>query len=208
MYNILGTATKIGLISDLHYNLNYNPDSSKDSCTSSSSFNSYEANGDPVANLGRYGCDANTDLIRTMLQRFNEKFGKVDVLLVTGDHTAHGVSAEEDDDHSGAEYEAVKNNIKQSFDLLKEYFPDTIILPAIGNNDGRFDDSAIDESSKTDYYQFLYELWFENFQGNSQIDLNLISESFFQTGSYRVDISPSLSVLNFNTMYFIIDDYL
>ena len=207
MLNIVSTATKIGLISDLHYNLNYNPDSSKDSCTSSSSFNSYEANGDPVANLGRYGCDANTDLIRTMLQRFNEKFGKVDVLFVTGDHTAHSVSAK-DDDPTGEEYEAVKNNIKQSFDLLKEYFPDTVILPAIGNNDGRFHDSAIDEQSKADYYQFLYQLWFENFSGNSQIDLDLISKSFFQTGSYRVDISPNLSVLNLNTMYFMIDDYL
>jgi hypothetical protein len=161
MKSIVGTATKIGLISDLHYNLFYNPDSSKNSCTSSSQ-NIVEANGDPVANLGRYGCDSNTDLIRTMFQRFNDKFGKVDVLLVTGDHTAHSVSAK-DDDPTGTEYTAVKNNIAQSFNLLKEYFPDTVILPAIGNNDGRFHDSAIDEQSKTDYYQFLYDLWFDKF---------------------------------------------
>jgi len=79
-----------------------------------------------------------------MLTRFNEKFGKVDVLLVTGDHTAHSVSAK-DSDPTGSEYKAVKNNISQSFKLLQEFFPDTVILPAIGNNDGRFHDSAIDE---------------------------------------------------------------
>lgn len=206
MKNFSSTATKIGLISDIHYNLNYDPDSSKNYCTSSN-LESYRTNVDPVANLGRYGCDSNTDLIKTMLQRFNEKFGKVDVLLVTGDHAAHSVSAE-DDDPTGAEYEAVKNNIKQSFDLLKQYFPDTVILPAIGNNDGRFHDSAIDESNKADYYSFLYDLWFVGFSGNSQLNFDLIKESFFQTGSYRVDITPGLSVLNLNTMYLMIDDYL
>ena len=110
MKSIVGTATKIGLISDLHYNLYYNPDSSQHSCTSSSAADVIDANGDPVANLGRYGCDSNSDLIRTLFQRFNDKFGKVDVLLVTGDHTAHSVSAK-DDDPTGSEYAAVKNNI-------------------------------------------------------------------------------------------------
>jgi len=64
-----------------------------------------------------------------------------------------------------------------------------VILPAIGNNDGRFHDSAIDEDSKSDYYQFLFDLWFKNFAGNSQIDQELIKQSFFETGSYRVDLN-------------------
>jgi hypothetical protein len=85
---------------------------------------------------------------------------------VTGDHTAHSVSAK-DDDPTGVEYAAVKNNIAQSFNLLKEFFPNTVILPTIGNNDGRFHDSAIDEQSKADYYQFLFDMWFKNFEGNS-----------------------------------------
>jgi hypothetical protein len=38
----------------------------------------------------------------------------------------------------------VKNNIAAVFELLSAYFPDTIILPAIGNNDGLIHDSAID----------------------------------------------------------------
>lgn len=100
-----------------------------------------------------------------MLQRFNDQFGKVDVLIVTGDHVAHGVSAK-DPDSTGAEYKAVKKNISATFELLRTYFPDTIIFPAIGNNDGRFHDSAIDEDSKADYYQFLFDLWFKNFLGN------------------------------------------
>ena len=112
-----------------------------------------------------------------MLARFNQRFDKVDILLVTGDHTAHNVSAK-DDDAQGLEYEAVKNNIAESFKLLAEFFPDTVILPAIGNNDGRYHDSAIDETSKADYYKFLFDLWFKNFPGNSKLNLDLIKDSF------------------------------
>lgn len=52
-------------------------------------------------------------------------------------------------------------------------------------------------------------MWFKNFAGNAGLDQGLILESFYDTGCYRVDIvAESLSVLNLNTMYLMIDDYL
>lgn len=87
---------------------------------------------------------------------------EVDVLLVPGDSAAHKVAAsEEGDDPDGAHYEAVKVNLKATYDLLQSYFPNTVMLPTFGNNDGRYHDEAIDEENKTDYYNFIYELWFE-----------------------------------------------
>jgi hypothetical protein len=49
-----------------------------------------------------------------MLTRFKDVFGEVDVLLVPGDHVAHQVSAK-DNDPTGAEYQAVKNNLVATF---------------------------------------------------------------------------------------------
>jgi hypothetical protein len=54
---------------------------------------------DPVyAPLSRYGSDANEELVRSMYQRFNIKFGKVDVILISGDHVGHGISVKDGSD--------------------------------------------------------------------------------------------------------------
>lgn len=49
-----------------------------------------------------------------MLQRFTEAFGAVDVLLVTGDHVAHGVAPHYDESPTEADWEAVKANLQAS----------------------------------------------------------------------------------------------
>jgi len=80
-----------------------------------------------------------------MFTRFLDRFGKPDVLLIPGDHAAHNVSAKTlDSDPTGSIYAAVKNNIAAVYQLIAKYFPDTIVLPTIGNNDGHFHNMAID----------------------------------------------------------------
>lgn len=45
-----------------------------------------------------------------------------------------------------------------------------MILPTIGNNDGRYKDEAIDETDKSDYYSLVYDLWFTELAGNASLD--------------------------------------
>ena len=59
------TNTRIGVISDLHYNLNYNPTTSSNLCKSTTA-----ANADLYAPIGRYGCDSSEALIDHMITRF------------------------------------------------------------------------------------------------------------------------------------------
>ena len=95
-----------------------------------------------------------------MLARFNEKFGTVDVLIIPGDSVAHKVSAASGStDVGGVAYAAVKKNLQSTYAKLEEDFPNTLIVPTFGNNDGRYHDEAIDEADKADYYEFIYDLW-------------------------------------------------
>ena len=71
---------KVGVISDMHTNLDYNPTGSEDdNCTASGSSKDY-------APIARYGCDPSSQMVDYMLQHFKEVFGEVDVLLVPGDY--------------------------------------------------------------------------------------------------------------------------
>jgi hypothetical protein len=190
---------KVGVVSDPHYNKYYNPlGSTDDNC-----IETVESKSDyPV---GRYECDNSPAMFHLLMERFQAVFGEVDMLLVPGDHVAHKVSSKSDDsDHSA--YNAVKENLQDTWDVLTQYFPNTMILPTLGNNDGRFHDQAIDESDKSDYYPYLYDLWFKDFAGNQSFDLAEIEKSLLKAGYYRADVTSKLTVLQMNSMYVACDD--
>lgn len=77
-----------------------------------------------------------------------------------------------------------------------------MILPTIGNNDGRYKDEAIDEEDKTDYYSLVYNLWFEELTGNASLDKISIKKTILDGAYYRADITKSVSLLSINSMYF------
>jgi hypothetical protein len=112
---------KIGLLSDIHTLPIYDQGVSADNqCVASASDEATV-----LAPLGRYGCDPSEALIRTMLQHFRDAFGRPDVLLIAGDHFAHYYS----------DWEATKQVLGITNDLVKEFFSDTWVLIAVGNND-------------------------------------------------------------------------
>ena len=85
---------------------------------------------------------------------------------------------------------------------FKQYFPNTMILPTIGNNDGRYKDEAIDETDKSDYYGLVYDLWFTELAGNASLDRVAINKTIMDGAYYRADVAPNVSVLSINSMYF------
>lgn len=127
------------------------------------------------------------------------------MLLVPGDHIAHHVSAK-DSDPTGSEYASVKSHLQSTWEFLEQYFPNTVMLPTIGNNDGRYHNEAIDEGDKQNYYSFVYDLWFRNFAGNSSLNLADIEQTLMEAGHYRADITAELTILQMNSMYMTTDD--
>ena len=50
--------------------------------------------------------------------------------------------------------------------LLTKYFPDTIILPMIGNNDNMYHDNPEPSYNDHFFYDYLFNLWFHLLPGN------------------------------------------
>ena len=171
----LGTAAsalKIGHISDLHLNLRYDPywgpymDGREGDCIVDQGIQT-----DVKAPMGRYGCDPPMILVETMLDAFVEHHGKQDVIILTGDFNAHHTAM----NYAGTDDEL--ENADQTFsillaqhagltELLASKFPDTLVLPAFGNNDFEFHDNPIPDSVANFFNDYVYNLWFKLLPGN------------------------------------------
>ena len=87
---------------------------------------------------------------------------------MSGDYVAHKEAPEHKDADWATAWPIVQENIKVSIDLLKKHFPNTLVLPSIGNNDG-YHNQAVDENQKASYYGFLHDLWFTDYPGNAKL---------------------------------------
>jgi len=102
-----------------------------------------------------------------MLRRFVEHFGKQDVIFFTGDFTAHHVAMTKESSENT--YPLLLDTFAKLNALLQKYFPDTIILPAFGNNDNKYHDNPIPESERAFFYNYMYRLWFQDLTGNRDL---------------------------------------
>jgi hypothetical protein len=95
---------------------------------------------------------------------------------------------------------------------LRKKFPDTLILPALGNNDQMFQYQVPGHKEiKQMYYQDVLDLWFgEHAPRKNKLFAHLtdLNETFHRGGYYRFDLdsalsySYKLSVISLNTIYF------
>ena len=90
--------------------------------------------------------------------------------------------------------------------LLAEKFPNTMILPAFGNNDSEFHDNPQPDATSKEFYSYMADLWFNQLPGNQNKLLTdqdtAIRDSFLEGGFYRVDLSDNLSLLTLNTLFY------
>ena len=128
-------ALKMGMISDMHLNLHYDASVAHAETGSGHCVRGHGTPSSIHAPMGRYGCDAPTILIESMLQGFLEKEGKQDVILFTGNFAAHHAGDFPPDEH-GHESKAMQEMMFDSLSALTQlfayYFPDTLVLPAFG----------------------------------------------------------------------------
>ena len=110
---------KIAIINDVHLDPYYEVNvSSKDSCRGKNPLMSGSNIKDaPSAFLGRWGCDSPMDLVDTITSYIVEKHSDLDVLMMSGDFTGHGISTKEYKDQKiiEAHYKILKSTMSDLF---------------------------------------------------------------------------------------------
>ena len=197
-------ALKVGLISDLHLHLRYDPFWGPYTNDEGDCMVNGGTQTDIKAPMGRYGCDCPATLLNTMLDEFVRSHGKQDVIMLTGDFAAH---------HTAMPYPEGSNTFPMLLashagvaDILSQKFPDTLIVPAFGNNDAEYHDNPTPHENEFFFYDYIFNLWFlllpENNRHFSYEDKQEIYKTFIEGGYYRVDLTEDVSVLALNTLYF------
>ena len=74
-----------------------------------------------------------------MLDAFNEYHGAQDVIFLTGDLSSHHTAM--NFDQTDNTYSLLLDTHQQVVNHLDTYLPNTIILPAFGNNDNEYHDN-------------------------------------------------------------------
>ena len=187
---------KVGVISDMHTNMYYDDYGGEDAdCWSTIP----DIRSDKPSPWARYGCDPSADLVDAMLNRYIETLGSPDFLLITGDHVCHNM-AKERGEATEESFQAVKDNLKFTNDIVKKYFSDIPVLTVFGNNDSKYHNQAPDTADKADFYGYVFDLWFTEMPGNARFAADdEIKRTFLSAGYYRADITDSLSVLVLNS---------
>ena len=67
-----------------------------------------------------------------MIDHSLEAVENPDVILITGDFLAHGFDTKTSDNPN---YELLKQTLEKAIRLIQEAYPNTPILPSIGNHD-------------------------------------------------------------------------
>ena len=157
--------------------------------------------------MGRYGCDSPPILIETMLSRMAEKYDDLDVIFITGDFAGHHIAMTSDEEEDIEKtYALLLETLGNLNELIAEKFPNTLVLPAFGNNDSKYHDAPIPDEDAPFFYTYVFNLWFKLLPGNiknlSRDQIDEITKTFDIGGYYRVDLNDKISVLSINTLYY------
>jgi len=201
-------AMKIGVLSDMHLDIRYDPVAShKDDCRKT---NGSSNSSEPYAPLGRFKCDPPQITFEYMVQKLLEQEGSLDLVVVNGDHVGHGIALKDGGvEYSDHEVPLQMQTLQTVADTLSKYFPNTLVLPVIGNNDAYHHNEAPWTAEKMPYYTDVFKMWFNEIPKNSKLpNLGNIKDTFEYGGYYRVDVNSEVSVLSLNTMYLTLENEL
>lgn len=151
---LVSLTMKISVINDIHLDVDYKALPTNKLCWTDDNSHNIEIFTDWLK-YGTWGCDSPFELVETVYEEV-EKQDHLDLIIMSGDYAAHGLSAYPNQkDH----YSKLKEVHTKLFEYTKKKFPNTPIVPAIGNNDPKWHNQFPLEES-TDYFEFLFDLWF------------------------------------------------
>ena len=199
-FNLLPALCNFFILSDLHYDIVYEPGyDERYRCHSDMILGQTEVPvpTSDIRKLVRPYCDSSYSLISQTFEQMKEIDPAPEFILITGDLIGHDTSdlLDENGDYN---HLSNINLIKQSFsditDLALSHFPDVQIIPMIGNNDAYVDYKMPQGWTKLDYLNFLHSQW--------KPLVGIISPSFFTDGYYSTTTSSGFTVIVLNTMLF------
>ncbi|XP_037777507.1 sphingomyelin phosphodiesterase-like [Penaeus monodon] len=149
----------------------------------------------PEAAAGYWGdyrnCDAPRWLLEAIFSHINETHKDLDLILWTGDLIPHNVW--------NTSREGNLDIIRQTVQMVKEYFPDTPVFPAIGNHESHpvnafpqpYIENEFDISWLYDEISALWATWLP-----ADVAASVTYSAFYSTL-----IKPGLRILSINTNY-------
>ena len=135
-------------------------------------------------NIGFYGdykCDSPRSLIKHALTNAQAIIPAPEFILWTGDNVPHIEGYDEDYTVSA---------ISTGVELIKQFYPDVLVLPLFGNHDYVPANDFPDHNNTI--YSRTFDLW-KSWIGESQ------NETFLKAGYYVYEYSPNVTFLMLNT---------
>ncbi|KAL9647468.1 hypothetical protein ABK040_006829 [Willaertia magna] len=152
-----------------------------------------------VAMYGRYGCDAPFTLVNSTFNQLKQLTlnNQPDFVIMAGDYNAHHLP--------NASYSI--NNIKFVSRLFKNTFPNTMVLPCIGNNDLYPDYYIpfIEDPENGRYTQNWFQSLYEEANWKEWLTEPYQRESFLKGGYYKYEMKKynnPLHILVLNSMFY------
>ena len=147
--------------------------------------------------LSRPFCDSSLELVESSLSEMQRIDSDPEFILITGDLIAHYTSTILTSTGSFSPSYS-QSLVQESFQKLAsscdKFFPNTQIIPLIGNNDGYADYEMPTGLDKLEYLEFLYSVWEPLSKG--------MSRKFFTDGYYSIKSKNGLNVIVLNSNFF------
>jgi sphingomyelin phosphodiesterase acid-like 3 len=188
------------VISDLHYDIAYQGNyNSSFICHSVGFYTSdiWPVPTNDVQNFSRPFCDSSMELLESAVAEMFQIDENPEFILLTGDIVAHYTSAllkENKEFDPVYNIQLVQESFEDVSDLLLKYFPGTLIIPMIGNNDGYVDYEMPTGLIKIQYLDFLYSVW-------NPLVKN-IPYTFFTDGYFSCKTASGFNVIALNSDFF------
>lgn len=195
----LAADLKFFVFSDIHVDILYKENYSKEfQCHQESikpDLDVHPTPTDDIKPIGRFGCDPPIRLIESAFNYAKSINKDPDFIIITGDFIGHYTAIILTDSNQYLplyNMEMIFATYSQIMQSLKELFPNTKIIPVIGNNDGYHDYQVPKGIDGRILMDFLYGIFSE---------LVEIPEEFL-TGGYYSIVVASYEVVVLNTNYF------
>lgn len=185
------TQARIGTfwhVTDFHLDTNYSSEGDPSAMCWESRSSPRDPGDDVPGPFGDYLCDAPFKLIQSAVEAMHEIHPNPDFILWTGDDTAH-VS---DKYFSTDEVIEIIDNITET---LRESFPETVVVPILGNHD-YYPKNQLPpgESQLQTKVAGLWKEWFDKLNNDTYA-------SFASSGRYVTDIEgTNVSIMALNTL--------
>jgi hypothetical protein len=130
---------KILFLSDIHLEILYDSKSQTVSPDKCKHYPDYLDNKFDEFDFGRYDCNPSGVLFSSALTKAKERNENYDLIIIGGDHIAHRLYElhfnSSTEDQKLVNKELFKKTYEKIYSTVRDFFPNTIIISTIGNND-------------------------------------------------------------------------